>query len=101
MKKFTRMDKKARRKQILAIAVDLAKIVGYQNVKQLEVAKKAKVSGALVAHYFSIPKLKIEIIKIAVKEEILNILAQGLIAKDRYALKISEELKRKALMNVK
>lgn len=71
---------------------------GYTRVTRDEVAAHAQCSPALVSHYLgTMPDLRRDVMRAAVKRGILPVIAQGLAAKDRHALKASEELKKAAL----
>ena len=66
-----------------------------------EIAKKAKVSPASVSRYFNTMKqLKRAIMRAAVKQEILPIIAHGLLNKDSQAKKAPTELKERAIKAV-
>lgn len=87
-----------RRGQLLAVATHLAKTVGYQQLTRGEIAELAEVSTGLVSHYFNtIEQLRFSIMKYAVQQEVLEVVAQGLIAQDEQALCAPRALKRKAV----
>jgi AcrR family transcriptional regulator len=87
-----------RRRQIIDAAIRLAIKCGYQNVTRNAVAEEAGVSHGLVNTYFStMPQLKRALMRAAIAQEIVEIIAQGLGAKDADALKVSDELKKKAV----
>jgi AcrR family transcriptional regulator len=92
------MKSKERKAFILKHAVQLAKSVGYNRVTREAIANKAGVTESLINVYFgTMPKLKRQIIRAAVREEVLEVIAQGIIAKDPHVKKIDDELKHKAL----
>lgn len=87
-----------RKDYILAVAVDMAKAVGYHKLTRDAVAEKAGVSMGLVTRYFgTMNQLKGAVVKRAVKTEVLEIVAQCILNKDPRGAKISEELKSRAL----
>lgn len=94
---MARMKPEQRKMQILLAAVELAKKCGYRNIKRDEVATAAGVSMGLVNNYFeTIEHLKRDVMRLAITNEVLEIIAQGLLAKDRIALKVPDNIKKKA-----
>lgn len=93
----TRTNPELRRDQILNVAVELSVKQGYNHIRRDHVAEAAGVSEGLVTNYFNtMVQLRRDIIRIAIKKEILEIIAQGLINGDKHARKASPELKEKA-----
>jgi len=85
------------RDPVLKAAVTLAKRVGYRNIQQLEVAKLAQCSAGSVTNAFgTLTNLKREVMRYAVREGIVEIIAQGLADGNPYARKAEPTLKRKA-----
>jgi AcrR family transcriptional regulator len=92
-----RLSKDDRKNHILQVAIASAKVYGYANVTRNKLADHAKVSPALVTHYFStMPQLKRAIMRAAIQLEIPEIIAQGLALGDKNARKAPGELKTKA-----
>jgi len=95
--KWRRQEPDDRRESILAAAIALSEKVGYMNILREDVAASAGVAPSLVSKYFgSIPKLKRDIMRAAVQQEVLSIVAQGVATCDPHALKASDDLKRRA-----
>jgi AcrR family transcriptional regulator len=67
-----------RHEQIIASAVKLAKRVGLANITRDNVAKEAKVSTGLVSKYGDMTDLRAEVVRVAVSDKILPIVAQAL-----------------------
>ena len=87
-----------RRKQILNVAVNLAKTKGYHKTTRDEIAKESGIAAGLVSHYFgTMVNLRRDIIRAAIAQEIPEIIAQGLANNDDHAKKAPKELKQKAL----
>lgn len=83
-----------RREQILTVAVAMAAENHYQKITRDEIAQRAGVAMGLVTKYFStMAQLRRDIMRAAIREKNLTIIAQGLVAKDSHALKASHELK--------
>jgi len=83
-----------RKDYILAVAVDMAKGVGYHKLTRDAVAEKAGVSMGLVTRYFGTMKqLRRDVMRRAIKENIPEIVAQGLANGDDHAKKAPAELK--------
>ena len=92
------VDPVMRRDQILNVAIELAKKSGYNNITRNDVADNAGVSMSLINRYFkTMPQLRRAVIRAAVANEVLEIIAQGLVNKDARARKASDELKSRAL----
>ena len=93
-----RLDPKARKAAILVHAVELAKEIGYSHITRDGVAERSGVAIGLVTYYFkSMDRLRREIMREAVKLEHLDILLQGLAAKDLIAEGASMGLKAQAV----
>ena len=91
-------DRRVREKQILDAALSLSVKIGYSCITRDAVAEIAGVSSALIANYFPrMYHLKQAIMQTAIKQEVLEVIAQGLSIRDPMALKISNELKVKVL----
>lgn len=87
-----------RRKHILDAAIELAKTKGYKSISRDDVANSANIVPGLVSYYFqSIDLLRILVLKTAVKREVLEIVAQGLVQKDPIAIQAPSELKHRAI----
>lgn len=86
-----------RKSQLLEAALKIATRIGYTKVTREAIAKEAKVSPALVSFYFgTTPKMKRDIMRHAVKQEIVEIIAQGLADKNPHAQKAPDDLKKRA-----
>ena len=93
-----RMQPKERRDQLLAVAVELSVKLGYNRVTKEDIAKKAGVTPGLINNYFgTMTKLRRQIIRTAIRDEILEVIAQGLINNDPHAKKADAQLKQRAL----
>lgn len=87
-----------RKEEILAAALILATKHGYTNVARDEIAKQVGVGGSAVQYHFgTMAKLRTELMRYAVKQQNLRVIAQGLAVSDRQAAKASKGLKRQAL----
>lgn len=83
---------------ILTAAIDVAKRDGFNNLSRNIVAAKAGASPSKVSQVYStMPKLRRAVMRYALQNELLDIIAAGLGIKDKTAMKASEELKRRAL----
>lgn len=93
----TRTNPALRKEAILGAAMDLSRAKGYRRVTREEVARRANVSAGLVSRYFgTMVQLQRDIIRKAIKDEELEIVAQGLAANDKHALKAPAELRTRA-----
>lgn len=86
-----------RKEHILGVAIELAIRDGYNKITRDGIAEAAGVSMGLVTKYFgTMIQLKRDVIRAAIKQEIPEIIAQGLANGDDRARKASAELKAKA-----
>ncbi len=93
-----RLAPKVRTEQLLDIAIDQARKLGYKNVTALTVAQAAGVSASLCTYYFStMSQLRRSIMRAAVKREVLPIIAQGIVDRNPSALAAPPELKARAI----
>lgn len=96
----TRMNPKDRRIEILDAAMRVSRIHGYQNATRKDIADLAECSEALVSSYFgTMTQVRRTIMRAAVKQRDLTIVAQGIVANDSYALKAPLELRKAALQS--
>lgn len=93
----TRLSPKMRVEHLISVALDLCEKDGYTNVNRESIAKAANVSVSLITHYLGTMKnLRRDMMRHAIKQERLNVIAQGLTLKDPHALKAPPELQEKA-----
>ncbi len=93
----TRANPQLRRDNILNVAVGMAKSAGYNKITRDKIAEGAGVSMGLVTRYFgTMSQLKTAIMRRAVKQGILEIIAQGLANGDDHAKNAPIELKTEA-----
>jgi len=87
-----------RKEHILGVAVDLAKQQSYNKITRDGVAEKAGVSMGLVTKYFgTMNQLKNDVVRYAIKNEVVEIVAQCVANQHPKAKKLSPELKTKAI----
>lgn len=92
-----RMTPAARKDQIFAVALKVAERNRYDQMTRDQIATAAGVSVGLISTYFgTMANLRRDIMRHAVKQRILSIVAQGLLANDQYAKRAPEELRRAA-----
>lgn len=100
-KKYDRMMPKARRDEILDAALALAEERSHVEITREEISERAGVSVGLITHYFgTMPKLKRDVMRAAIRTEILPIIARGIVMGDPHALKAPPELKQRALASL-
>ena len=89
-----RLNPKERKAKIMTAAIRTAKRVGYMQMRREDVATMAGCSNSLVSAYWgSVPQLRRAVMRHAVRIECLEVIAQGLAAKDRHALKAPVHVK--------
>lgn len=95
--KTSRESAVARKSQILAAAFNIAKERGLSSASQTAVADRLGVSRSLVINYYKIEDLQNAIVKQAISECNLSILADGIAARVPQAVAAPEALKQEAL----
>lgn len=92
-----RMAPDERKETILTAAVSVAKTNGYNKMTRDDIARHAGVSTGLVTFYFStMTQLRRAVIRSAITNEVLEVVAQGLAIGDDQAKKAPDELKKRA-----
>ena len=96
-----RMEPRERRAQLLTIALERAKVVGYSNITRQDLADHAGiVPGTVSLTFGTMPKLKRDVMRHAIKMSDLTVIGQGLVAGDRHAKKVSDKLKTEAMNHI-
>lgn len=91
-----RKDSKTRKMQIISAALIEAKANGFTSLTRRSIASRCGVTEPLVNHYLgTLPQLKRVVMRAAVNQEILEIVAEGLAIRNPHAMKASKELKQK------
>lgn len=99
---MARLLPKDRKEQILIAAIEVAQESNYMRITRDQVANKANCAPALISNYFgTMPNFRRDLMRFAVRNEVLEIIAQGLVLGDAQAKKAPQELRDKALANVK
>ena len=89
-----RKDPAIRRREILDAAVDIAREQGYQSLTHPKVAGRVEVSPSLVRKYYETKStLQAAVMVEAIRLEILDIILQGIAAKDPIAHEAPMSLK--------
>ena len=93
----SRVSPALRREQILLVAIEMAREGGYGKITRDAIAEQAGVSMGLVTRYFeTMPQLRRDLMRAAVRGEVLEVIAQGLTDGNPYAKKASAEVKARA-----
>jgi len=88
-----------RKREILGHALIVARIAGYQHINRKEIADAAGCTTTLVSHYFgTILNMRRAIMGEAIRVGDLDVIAQGMLARDPRALRVNGEIKT-AVMN--
>lgn len=97
-----KLEARERIAQILAAALAIAPRKGYARITREEIAERAKVPPSLITYHFgTMPELRRDIMREAVRVECLPVIAQGLAAKDRHAMKAPEEIRTRAIESLR
>lgn len=93
---MSRLKAEVRKDQLLKAALKVASR-GYRDLTRRSVAEEAQVSESLVsAHWGTMPQLRRSVMRQAVKDGNLAVVAQGLSMRDPVAMKAPLDLKEKA-----
>lgn len=97
----TRLTPNDRKPQLLEAAVAVAVEHGLQATTRALIATRAGVAPGLITHYLgTMAELRRAVMRQAVKQEILPIIASGLAARDKQALKAPPEVRARALASL-
>ena len=95
---MTRLAPKDRQASILDAALRMARLHGYQKITRADIALAAECSEALVSSYMgTMVQVRRAVVRAAIKQKDLTVLAQALAAKDSHAQKAPEDLRRAAV----
>lgn len=93
-----RMKPKDRKEHILQAALDVARKRGFNKMDREAIARQAGVSPALITQYYTtMTQMRRAVMRAAVKREVVEIIAYGLGARDKHAMKAPAELKQRAI----
>lgn len=96
--KQAKLEARERTAQILAAALKLSVKGGYTRITREAIATAAGVSPGLVTHHMgTMEQLRRDVMREAIRVECLGVIAQGLVSRDRHALKAPPELQQRAL----
>lgn len=96
-----RMRPNERRDMILNAALELAGSKSYTTITRDEIADHAGVAVGLVTKYFgTMPNLKRDVMRAAIRYEHLPIIAHGIAIHDPHAMKAPPALKRRAVASL-
>ena len=94
---MARMNPKERTTELLAVATRVALRDGFASMRRDAIAAEAGVTGALVTcRLGTMPELRRAVMRHAIKNRILGVVAQGLALGDKHALKAPEDVRREA-----
>lgn len=98
---MSRLKPEVRKGIILDAAVELALTDGLCAVRLIPVAERAGVTNGLVSHYFgTVKQLHRAVVRHAIHNEVLGVVAQALAVGDAEARKAPDELKQRALASL-
>lgn len=90
-----RLEPKLRAENILDAALIVARTDGFRNMTRDTVAARAGCSPGLVSYYFStMPQLRRSVMRAAISRRVVEVVAEGIALKDKYALQASPELRK-------
>lgn len=98
---YSRMTPKARKEQITLAALAAAEDVGFANLTAGNVAAAANCSIPLVTRYLGAAEpMRKYVLQQAIKRVNLRIIAQGLVSSNKLCMKLSDDIKQKALASI-
>lgn len=98
MNTTTRLQPEVRKTQLLDVALRLATQKGLASLRRDQIAQAAGVSPGLVTERLgTMIEMRRAIMRAAVKSEVLPLIAEGIVCKDRTALKAPAALRARAL----
>jgi len=101
MSKQTKLDARERVSQLLKAALAVSCEVGYMKVTRAQIAQRVGVASSLVPYHLgTAAQMRRAIMREALRVECLPVIAQGLAARDRHALKAEPELRARALQSL-
>ena len=98
MTKQTKLKPSDRIAQILSAALVVASKVGYARLTRADIAERASVPASLISYHLgTMPALRRQIMREAVRVGCLPVIAQGLAIRDRHALKAPADVRQRAV----
>lgn len=96
-----RMAPADRKASILDAALAAARKHGYNDFRLVHVAELAECSTGLVMSYYkTMAQVRRDVMRAAIRDELLPIIATGIVLKDPYCRKITPELRARALATI-
>ena len=93
-----KMSSEDRKLQILQHAMKLSEIHGFTGFSSLDIAKSVGIGHPLIFHHFgTMNNLRADLMRLAVSNRNMLVLAQGVVARNPIALAAPESLKKQAL----
>lgn len=100
-KKYDRKVPADRRDEILDAALAIAQGNPHLEITRESIAERAGVSVGLITHYFgTMPNLKRDVMRAAIRKEVLPLIARGVAMGDQHALKAPPELIQRAIASL-
>lgn len=101
MKPQIKLQARQRVAQILAASLELAAVSGYQKLTREAVAQRLGIPPSLIPYHMgTMTEFRRSVMREAVRVECLAVIAQGLAARDRHALKADADLQKRALASL-
>jgi len=86
-----------KKQDILQYATLIATSHGVYNMTKQQIADLAQISpGSINYHYGTMDKLRRKVMRYAIRNEIANIVAEGILARDPIAMRAPKHLRQKA-----
>lgn len=93
-----RLDPKVRKAALLKVSLDLAAKHGIHHITRDMIAQAGDVSAGLVSQYLgTMDALRKLVMREAVKQRVVSVVAQGIADRDKVALKAPDDLKQQAI----
>ena len=100
--KQKRIKSEIRKEEILLAAIPVAERKGYTNVTRDDIAEAVGISGpGILYHFKTMRQFRSSLMRYAVKNQTLRVIAQGLVLRDPHACRASDELQQQARDSIK
>lgn len=90
-----------RKENLIVAALAVAKRDGFSSLTRASIANEAECSTGLVTNYLgTMPQLKRTVMRAAITNEVVEVVAEGIALRDKQALKAPDALKKKAIAHL-
>ena len=100
--KKKRLKSEVRKAEILAAAITVAEAKGYSHLTRDDIAQAAGITGpGMLYHFKTMTQFRGALMRYAVKQKHLRVIAQGLVLRDSHACRADDDLQKQAWDSLK